>query len=655
MGTNLYLNEIINNPGKPYVYFNSLPSDILNQVAGYFSQDIKEISKSDSGISSIDQAFSFLKAVITTERAKENAFIEYLKNKTQTTLKLEIPNINSDWTNFVKTIQQTIDFGNTGLIELKNEYTRLKENQNNLNKAQEDGRDSAWYAQNALSKTSQQLRNMIKDFKEKTYNSKKTSSIILETIVERYKDNLITIKDNGDLDFNKAELAAMILSVTQMITETYNIYSYTLEKGDPLRRLTKESLNKILDDSQIDEDVNTFLNKFKKIPSFRQDMIKNYNLQGNSKGRKISGKVLLDDTEQIKNDPRAITMEIERILQGYEFPEKAVRLITTTNALAEVDSLLKFAVNGALKTVNTGSKGAKPDNIIGYLSIDPTAAEVFTDSERDRIIHTTDIIIEKMDTLINTLSKANTTEYYQDQAKHWNTFSKEIDELLKSLEDIYGFLPSCFIIEDSTKNYLSLYARMEDGEQANGVHGGSLGANLNDQLNKIDALTSAGGITMIDKQWLTATIINAGPNMIASGQKEKIENYLAMFAAILLFDGQINIAQEAMHYMTEQQLSSGNTHQIHLFSVNGGYYPLSYVLKLTYDSLNEGLQRIQSAELSQGVQVEIYGFVSEPNSNNYTGLSSWEATADAAQKSTKIKMKFLVQFQNIVQNLLQLN
>jgi len=30
---------------------------------------------------------------------------------------------------------------------------------------------------------------------------------------------------------------------------------------------------------------------------------------------------------------------------------------------------------------------------------------------------------------------------------------------------------------------------MEDGELSNAPHGGSLGANLGDQLNKIDALT----------------------------------------------------------------------------------------------------------------------------------------------------------------------
>jgi len=36
------------------------------------------------------------------------------------------------------------------------------------------------------------------------------------------------------------------------------------------------------------------------------------------------------------------------------------------------------------------------------------------------------------------------------------------------------------LIEDSTKNYLSLYARQEGSSQSHGVHGGSLGAKLDD-------------------------------------------------------------------------------------------------------------------------------------------------------------------------------
>ena len=653
---NLYPSEILDNPSKPYIYFTSLPDDILNKIAHYFQQDIQDISKNNKGASAIEDAFSFLHSVIITERAKENAFINYIKNKTQDTIKLTIPNIDSDWTDFVREVQESIDFGNTGFKNLQNEYERLKKNQANFEKAQEKGEQQAWYEQDSLTKTSQQLQKMIKDFKDKTYNATKNSSIIIETIIERYGDSLIVLDTNGKLAYNKAELATVLLATTQMVLSVYNTETYTVSGTNERRsRMTKESLNKILDDSEIDKEILTVLHNFKNIPQYREDMISNYNLQSTNRGAKLSSKPFTDQSGALLDDSSIISQMISNTLRDYKFTEKAMKLITVTNALAEVNSALKFAGKGALKVANTGSAGAKPDNIIGYLTIDLNALKAFSEEERNRIINTAEQIIKKIDLLVESLAKTNTTQYYQDQAARWNMISKEIDQLLKSLEEIYKFLPSCFVIEDSTKNYLSLYSRIEDGELANAPHGGSLGARLDDQLNKIEALTDAGGITMIDKIWLTAAIVNAGPGMIAEDNKNKIENYLSMFAAILLFDGQINIAEEAGRYMQNQLLQTSNVHQIHLFSVNNGYYPLSYVLQLTYNSLNKGLQHIKSIDISEGVQTEIYGFVSKPNPKEYKGLESWNATSDLALKQTKIKMKFLVQFQNIVQNLLQLN
>ena len=122
--TNLYPSEVIENPSAPYVYFNSLPDDIIDQVLPYFQQNIEDISRNDTGVSAIDQAFSFLQAVITTERAKEEAFVQYLKDRTKETIQLEIPDIDSDWSQFVRDMQTLIDFGNTGIRDLQNEYSR---------------------------------------------------------------------------------------------------------------------------------------------------------------------------------------------------------------------------------------------------------------------------------------------------------------------------------------------------------------------------------------------------------------------------------------------------------------------------------------------------------------------------------------------------
>ena len=645
--------EVLNNPGHPYVYFNSLPDSVKSQVLGYFSQDISSFTNSKTGTSSIKDAFSFMQSAIATERAKEEAFIQYIKDKTKGTIKLEVPDINSDWSEFVKEVQKIISFGDTGLKNLQNEYNRLKKNEENYEKAVAKGEKQAWYQANALADTSKSLLRMIEDFKKKTTDMRNQSTMILTTILERYKDSLLVIK--GDrLEFNRTELAALVLSITQIVMSMYNSQVYNLDPNKARRNVTQDSINEILDKADIDEQIKNFIYSFRNIPSFREDIISNYNLTSKNSGQKLYARPFADRNGQVLDDCTILAQNIRATLSSYEFPEKAIKLIKTTNVLAEVESALKFAMIGAFRSVNTGGAGAKPDNIIGMVTIDPKALQAFPEEKQKQIITMYEQISMRIDEMVKSLNKANTTEYYEKQAKQWNMISPQIDKLMESLGDILGYLPSCFVIEDSTKNYLSLYSRQEDGELSNAVHGGSLGAHLDDQLNKINALTQAGQISMVDKEWLTAAIINAGPNMIASGQKATIENYLAMFAAILLFDGQINIAEEAAKYMVENKLSGSSTHQIHLFSVNDGYYPLSYVLNLTYNSLTENLTRIEAEAQSEGVQVEIYGFVSEPSANSYNGLDSWESLSQAAQKSTKIKMKFLVRFQNIVANLLNL-
>ena len=65
----------------------------------------------------------------------------------------------------------------------------------------------------------------------------------------------------------------------------------------------------------------------------------------------------------------------------------------------------------------------------------------------------------------------------------------------------------------------------------------------------------------------------------------------------------------------ETKESNTSVQKLHLFSVNNGYYPLSYVLKLTYDSLKSNYERLKEdySDVESGVKVEIYGYVSEPN------------------------------------------
>ena len=637
----------IDKPETPYIYFNTLDQSVLDKVAGYFSRDLSSFINTKTNLSSIDEAMIFLDKVIISERRKEEAYLSYLKGQIKAITTIEVPDLESNWEGFVKDIQQTINRGESGIQDLQNELARIEKNIANYSNA--ENKANVHYNQDTISQTSNFLKDLLNRIKINSYDIKTNVAKLLTVIINKFGSSLLEINNNKQLVLKRSELLALIESISQIIIQRYFSKYYALDKKDTSGRnmMTVEKLEQILD-QDLTEQINTIITRAKNLPSYKGNIMQAYHINPHSEGDTINARQFYTSSDELLTDSNLLVKQLLQVLTQYKIPEKAFGVIQNKNDLAEINSLVKFLISDALIVHNTGSKGAKPDNVIGYITLNPNLLDPLQNKNISDIYIRIEQISKEIDELVKTLKSINTTKYYQDQAQRWTDTCKKINTLLQDLSKTYHFLAQCFIIEDSTKNYLSLYAREEDGGIADAVHGGSLGPNLEDQLNKIEALTDAGAITMIDKQWLITAILNSGPNMIAKDRKDQLQNYLSLFAAILLFDSQINIAQEAIQSLDDK--IDMNVHQIHLFSVNNGYYPLSYVLKLTKDSLSKNLLRIQSEEISDGVTTEIYGYVKQPK-DYYKDL--WAITAAEAKKTTKIKMKFLVHFVNVLRNLLK--
>lgn len=650
--SNLYPQEVINKPLTPYVYFLNLPDEILDKVAVEFNRNLSDFHNNNRLMSNdtnvIEQAFSFLKAVIQSERAKEEAFLQYLKDKTHTTFDLELPAIDSDWKSFVQEIQELVGFSNTGLKDLSNELKRLQGNKakfDNMLKA-DPTITKTWGIADTIGKVSDQMKSVLSFFNDK-FSPSSNAYKIIETVVMRYKDQLLAFDSDNKLILDEKSLLATIEVLSTEITHLY-ISNSELFKINGHAIFNADLINQLLDeDERLDANARAMITNMQQLPKLRESVVKSLHLNNNQRNKRIDIKKFTKG-EQITDNSKIIMETLYNLLRNFKVPEKAFSIITEKPTWAEIESLVKMVISGAVSAHNTGSSFAKPDNIIGYFAVDPSKMDPKNNKEIKALITKIESFQKKLADVAENVRKDNTTEYYKKQSEVWQQLADETDKILNELHDKYDILASCFVIEDSTKNYVSLYAKKEDGELATGPHGGSLGASLEDQIAKIEALTSAGGITIADKDWLIAAIINSGDNMIAGKLRGTLEDYLAMFAAILLFDGQINIAAEAFKRATGSIQTS--VYQLHLFSVNNGYYPLSYVLKLTYDSLAQGLGKIE-ADARQGVQTNIYGHISEPIFGD-TPQDSWNKTADAALKSTKIKMKFLVNLANTITNLL---
>lgn len=657
MNWDLYPSDILK-PTTPYVYFNDAPEDILNVVRPELNQSLNAFM-SDTGETNIAQAFSFLKAAIASERAKENAFIQYLKDKTKGTIELKIPSLDEPWSNFVLELQRLLDFGNLGIKDLQNEYDRLVRNKASYDKSVTEGVQDARYMQDTLRATQQDLKNLLDTIRGDKLISNRVGTQVLQIIVKEFGADLLDVTGEK-LTFNKSELMALLLSLAQMISQNFQTKKqYIKSHGtDDEKKLIEHFTRADALDDDLKKSMQTVIDQFKMFPSIRTQMVRNYGLLQN-KHQTISAKRFIRSDGSLRDSANELTNELFNVIKQYEIPRDTFKLVQSEPTLAEIRSLINALSTGALTNINPGSINAKPDNVIAYITGDLSKLDPLNDPTAKKIIAQLEDINKLIeDNMLNKanggLNSINTAEYYRMRADKWEELKHKISDAINQLKDTCDFLSSCFIIEDSTKNYLSLYTQKEaaTNDILSGPHGGSLGSRLEDQLNKIEQLSMAGQITMIDKRWLTAAIINSGPGMIAEGQRHKLEDYLAIFAAMLLFDSQISIAQDAVQMMTTQSLNNTSVFNIHLFSVNGGYYPLSYVLKLTYDSLVYGLEEARTQMTTQGVEVDIYGFVAKPQEY---GKEMWQQTAEAALKTTKLKMRFMVKLMNVIQNLLQIN
>ena len=136
-----------------------------------------------------------------------------------------------------------------------------------------------------------------------------------------------------------------------------------------------------------------------------------------------------------------------------------------------------------------------------------------------------------------------------------------------------------------------------------GFHGGSLGGTVDNQINNIYKLFEYGGLTdgdLPDKDWLIFTIYNSGDALMGAQYREPIENLLTTAAVMLMFD---DVGQQAA-YLNQQirekyHLDENNGSKfLHLYYLNGTYYPSSFILQLTYNKLTEIFSILQLDKLS---------------------------------------------------------
>lgn len=235
---------------------------------------------------------------------------------------------------------------------------------------------------------------------------------------------------------------------------------------------------------------------------------------------------------------------------------KGVRVQWSDNNKISLMQELQTLISSGLGGSHMGRFQTGTDVLLGQF----IASTPSTTATRDPVLEA----VKKIKLDMQTRHAANKVDAMSD------IYLKQLDTLNEDLQDI----GKGFILHETTKFYQTL----EKGYWYNNNKGFS-GREMS-LLNYIDAIGQFGKSFGINTNWLKFAAYNLSPNALGSGLKAPLESYFAIMAGLIMFDDFAIIAQEVT-----EGLQYSNVEAVHLYSLQGIYFPASYFLQETYNRM----------------------------------------------------------------------
>ena len=224
--------------------------------------------------------------------------------------------------------------------------------------------------------------------------------------------------------------------------------------------------------------------------------------------------------------------------------------------------------------------------------------------------------------------------------KAYRELNEYIEEQRRSGQDI----KDSFILHTSAKDYYSTAT-----DEFKGFKGGTYqGLQIFDSL---EALAGAG-FGEADIQWLKACAVNTSKSAVGASIKSSLEEYISIFATMLLFDDGVTIAKETV---TKAQTSFQPVNVLHLFNLNGFYVPSSYLLRELHTRLTNAVNNLPANKIVKAkIEPGAINFQDELDylSINYVFQAErWRAIRNIQINAMSIKIYFLRNFIDILNEL----
>lgn len=241
----------------------------------------------------------------------------------------------------------------------------------------------------------------------------------------------------------------------------------------------------------------------------------------------------------------------------------------------------------------------------------------------------------------------------------------DLEKYAKDLSEIKNI----FITHESIKGYLSVENGGKTLSQKGNISSFSGFSGRGGKLFNILENLSYGAEIGYSLDQLKFMALNS---RLGSNTINTLENYLSKVATILMFDDTAQIQKEAIQSTYNDVSSIGNKVQnIHVFSLNGIYVPLSMVLTFMQDQIIKTIPEVEKSLVGNNmVKVKINGvdtaysvaegiassalasafprgaggIVSPENRNPQIYSEAWGEAADAASNSLTAKITFMKSF-----------
>ena len=508
---------------------------------------------------------------------------------------------------------------------------------------------------------------------------------ILTNIEEELINDISIISINGqDYNFGQKEKSNIKIYKNENKEITYNVIGENLAQN--LLKLIKtkdinssDLLQKILY-NKIDEEKTVLdkLNELQKLINEANNIKKNLKkqpenqmlIEGLSEIQKQISKLKVRISTFVRNDldkliEENLSQEAKIVMAENLQKALAIEAISITGPQFSeiIDSIIQKIKSEEIDVFFSGPQNLKADTINIMV---PTI----------KLNNNNNKSITNLNNQINNYIKNNTSNFYKEfqsylpgpgeatsfkQGKEaWKTAIKNqanqlINQLSKIIPDKQKQLKMIKEVMKQLKETIVTTNTMKTFNQYQNTIGfisGSIGPNISTQLNNIAELFESAGVGLGtgEIQWLEIAIVNCAPAALGDANQNSIERYLSTLAGFAVFDeGSAEI--ETLASTAQSYYMRSSPKLMHLYKLNGFYFPGSYILQRIFDNL----KNIISSDMinTDGVKIRATADDSVINKTESDLSKRWSSTFNTASsnKYTSIEITFLSGLLNIVQQL----